>query len=647
MRVLAVLLGVLLAWLPSPASAQTIRALFVGIDVYQYSSDNENKLAVFKDLKGAVADTVRFKNALREVYKLEVDRAIPDVCMSANAVSTTLTNTCATRTAILDGLDKMIDMSGPGDTLIFYFAGHGSQFSDDVKFRQASGRNSTILPTDARQPDALIDGDILDTELKAKKDRATAKGVYFVSVFDSCNSGTATRDGAAGQTRSVPILVAKPPERPQPAAPSGPGGGYWVHLAAAQDGEQAHEVGAIGQRAGVFTSALIATMQNKPFATFGDMIREVQAKVAARGHMSQNPVAEGELKASLGSKTRRAISFDAEAVGDTVTLKAGKLSGMTEGSLFALFPDQISAFTEGTKPLATARIASLDAYAAVLALDSAPLKPLSKALTALETRHAFGDQLLVVANLATQDADRRLIKTALDGMAFVTQSGDAQMQVAIDPANLANALLLASDGTRVGDLGALSAPDFANKLGDRLKKVLRVQQLLALRTDVDQSAIRFCIDDSIYGPKKSECPALERGGERVLKVGGNAFVTVENLGTAPRYLYVFGIDPTYGVALILPRPGENDDKIAPQRPHRIPDDPVVPTAPGQYRFVTIASEEQINAAALEQDGTNARGAVGCDTALERLLCSAKTGTRDPSAPKVGNWTAIVESVVVE
>ena len=647
MRGLAVLLGVLLAWLPSLASAQTIRGLFVGIDVYQYSSDNENKRAVFTDLKGAVADTLRFKNALRAVYKLEVDRAIPDSCMSSNTISTTLTNTCATRTAILDGLDKMIELSSPGDTLIFYFAGHGSQFSDDVRFNQSSGRNSTILPTDARQPGALIDGDILDTELKAKKDKAAAKGVYFVSIFDSCNSGTATRDGAAGQSRSVPPLLGKPPERPAAPAPSGPGGGYWVHLAAAQDGEQAQEVGGVGQRAGVFTSALIATMQIKPFATFSDMIREVQAKVAERGHLTQNPMAEGELKASLGSKTRRAISFDAGVTADTVTLKAGKLSGMTEGSVFALFADQISAFTEGTRPLATARIVSLDAYTAVMALENASAANLPKTLTAIETRHAYGDQSLVVANLAIEEADRKRIKTALDGIKFVTQDGDAQMQVAIDPANQGNAVLLASDGTRVGDLGAVSAPDFANKLGDRLKKVLRVQQLLALRTDIDQSAIRFCIDDSIYGPKKSECPAFERGGQRVLKVGKDAFVTVENLGTEARYLYVFGIDPTYGVALILPKPGENDSRIEPQRPHRIPDDPVVPTAPGQYRFVTIASREQINAAALEQDGTNARGAVGCDTALERLLCSAKTGTRDPSAPRVGNWTAIVESVVVE
>jgi hypothetical protein len=69
-------------------------------------------------------------------------------------------------------------------------------------------------------------------------------------------------------------------------------------------------------------------------------------------------------------------------------------------------------------------------------------------------------------------------------------------------------------------------------------------------------------------------------------------------------------------------------------------------SPGRYRFVTIATDTPIDAAALEQDGAGARDPAACRSALERLLCAAATGTRDPSAPRVGSWTATVSTADV-
>ena len=150
------------------------------------------------------------------------------------------------------------------------------RYRDDEARSQDTGYNGTILPADARNPDGSP-GDIFDVELKALKDRATSKGLYFVSVFDSCNSATATRAGAAGQSRSAPALTVATP--PAPAATQASGDGYWAHLAAAQDGEEAQETGggAVGARAGVFTTALIDTLRMPGMrdATFGDLIHEV------------------------------------------------------------------------------------------------------------------------------------------------------------------------------------------------------------------------------------------------------------------------------------------------------------------------------------------------------------------------------------
>jgi len=277
--------ALLAALAPDTAAAAKVRALFVGIDDYQYSSDKgfDND---FKSLRGTVNDVGNVKAAIERAYRLGLDTPAGD-CRSANAVSITLTNRCATRAAIFAALDDRIRASAPSDTLLFFFAGHGAQFVDSG-FDQASGLHDTILPTDAREPGAAASSDILDRDFRLLIDAATARGVNFVTIFDSCNSGTATRDFAAeGESRAAPMLVignararsgserpfiaARAADPPQPPAGGGPARtGYRVHLAAAADGQVAREVpaaprgaqaspgGAAGPatRSGVFSTAL-------------------------------------------------------------------------------------------------------------------------------------------------------------------------------------------------------------------------------------------------------------------------------------------------------------------------------------------------------------------------------------------------------
>jgi len=641
MRAIALIFAFWLAVCAVSANAQTTRALFVGIDSYQFSTA-KNPQATFKDLRGAVADTVRFKNLLREKYALDLDRTPQGQCPDApHPISITLLNACATRATILKALNDLIDRSAPQDTLLFYFAGHGSQYADQ-EYTQSSGYNGTILPTDARDPNAEAEGDILDKELRAIKERAVAKGIYFVTIFDSCNSGTATRDGSAGQSRNVPPLKAKPPERPSGPAPVGPGGGYWVHLAAAQDGEQAQEVGTVGKREGVFTSALIETMRAMPSATFRDIIREVQARLALS---SQTPMAEGSkdgLKASFGNAAGQGQTYDAEVSGGVVTLKSGRLSGITTGSVFALYPPG-----SATTLLSTATVTKVSDYAAELAVATALPASISPRLTAVEKQHAFGDTRLEVANAMDTPAGKKAVEKALVASKIANTGPNPQVQIAPVVGKPGQAQLLAIDGTPIGDLGAVEDETFIPRLTRKLEKIVRVQMLLALRTEPDRAGLALCVDDSEYPATSAACPPPEKGNLRLLKKGAQTLVTVENLAEKPRYLYVLGIDPAYGVALIIPPPGAVDSKVDPLKAHRVPNDPLVPTSPGTYRFVTLATDERIDASAFEQDGTKARSGTACRSVLEKLLCDANRGKRDPSSPKVGNWTATVDTVLVQ
>jgi hypothetical protein len=72
---------------------------------------------------------------------------------------------------------------------------------------------------------------------------------------------------------------------------------------------------------------------------------------------------------------------------------------------------------------------------------------------------------------------------------------------------------------------------------------------------------------------------------------------------------------------------------------------LLPDFAGTIRFLVLATANAIDGAALEQDG-GARDASGCTTTLERLLCQANDGSRDPATPHAGEWAGIVNTVKV-
>jgi hypothetical protein len=636
------------------ADTRRIHALVVGIDHYRYS-DAHQPGAVFSDLRGATGDALRFKQALAELYGVDVDVPAPGACDSSNAATTTLTDDCATRARILEALEQRIATLRAGDTLLFYFAGHGSRYRDDEARDQDTGYNGTILPTDARNPDGSA-GDIFDVELKALKERATAAGLYFVSVFDSCNSATATRAGAAGQSRSVPALaIAAPPQPaaapPQPAAAPAGGDGYWVHLAAAQDGEEAQEAGggAVGARAGVFTSALLDTLRMPGMrdATFGDMIHEVRLRVAARGHAAQTPSAEGTLTAAMGARSRKAVLYDVEHVGTTTTLQAGTTGGITPGSRFALYPSQADAVARRGQ-VATGSVTNVAGMSATLALDAVPDVAPPTRLVAEQIAHFLpGDSLAVAIDLrpgpARDAADAALRDT---GFATASATGAIRLVAAADDADAV--ALRAEDGTVLAaSLGRAGDPAFADRLADALRKVARVQQLLALRTGgasdgrADPFPVAACFAADGYRP--TACPPLQAGGVRRIGKDERFTATVINRGTRPAYVYVLAIDPHNAVDLVLPKPGEFDQALPPNQPYRRSG--MAFDEPGTYRFIVLASARPIRADAFEQAGTGTRDLGACTSPLERLLCASSEGRRDAAVAAVGDWSAQVSTLL--
>lgn len=630
------------------ADTRRIHALIVGVDRYRHS-DARQPGAVFSDLRGAVGDAQRFKQALAELYGVDVDVPAAGACDSSNEATTTLIDDCATRARILEALGQRIASLRPGDTLLFYFAGHGSRYRDDEARDQDTGYNGTILPTDARNPNGAP-GDIFDIELKALKDRATAAGLYFVSVFDSCNSATATRAGAAGLSRNAPPLAGVAPPAPV-AVPRGADAGYWVHLAAAQDGEEAQETGggAVGARAGVFTTALIDTLRMPGMrdATFGDLIHEVRLRVAARGHAAQTPSAEGALTAALGSRSRTVVLYDVAHSGGKTTLQAGVTGGITRGSRFALYASQADANARRTV-IATASVADVGATTATLAAEGALQGPLPDRLVAEEIAHFLpGDALTVAIDLPAGPAHDHA-EAALRAAGFAVVSDTGALRVVAADGEAGAVALRADDGTLLAaSLGRTDDPAFADRMADALRKVARVQQLLALRTGgaagdaTGPLTISACIARD--GHRPTACPPLGEGGVRRIAPGERFTATVINRGTEPAYVYVLAIDPYNAVDLVLPKPGEFDRPLTPNLPYRRSG--MKFDTPGAYRFVVLASARPVRADAFQQAGTGTRDIAACTSPLERLLCASSEGRRDAGVAAVGDWSAQVTTVL--
>lgn len=620
-----------------------IRGVFVGVDRYEG----------VPALKGAVADARLIKDALRAAYQLDLDEPVPGQCISRNAISITLTDRCATRDAIYAALADQIEASAPGDTLVFYFAGHGSRIMDDERFDQASGYNVTLLPVDARLPGASQSMEILDRDLREVIDVANARGVNVVTIFDSCNSGTAVRGEAGeGQVRGIDLdpALRSAPHRFR-LQPTGPGGGYRVHFGAAADDEEAREVSRGDSINGVFTKALARELVAAPDATFGDLATAVRLKVEQAGHKSQHPQAEGALRASLLGANSRIALYDAQPAQDLVIIEAGRLLGMTEGSTFALFASQSEALGKDSLPLATGTLTTLEDGLSGLKLDPVPASPLPMRLVAREIGHVFtGDKLRVSFDRCPDPAANEPLIEAMKQIAF------AQLVEADQDASLSlmrrgcesqtDIYVFAKDATGLTGVGPFGHPAFAARLGEALLPIYNVRRLASLPLIGEEEAgIGICVThqvDHVVG----YCPEPDSTEGSLVK-DRQAVLTVTNLSENARHIYVLVVDDRYAITQMIPANGGIDPPMAPtsaQKSQYFSFD-----TPGLYRFFVIASDAPIATAALEQPGIRRDYGRPCDPGSDSPeLCSASGagGARGQNAPRLGKWSISVRDVVV-
>jgi hypothetical protein len=170
----------------------TKKALLVGINDYAPIG------AGGPDLRGCINDVRDMANTLSA---LGIVPATP-------AAMQILTDSRATKAAIINGFKWLIKGAKKGDVLIFFYSGHGSQVAN-VNGDELDGKDETIVPHDY-----LSAGMLKDDDFRAMLTGLPA-GVNLDIIFDSCHAGTGTRElalmAAAPAEQYVAYRYLEPP----------------------------------------------------------------------------------------------------------------------------------------------------------------------------------------------------------------------------------------------------------------------------------------------------------------------------------------------------------------------------------------------------------------------------------------------------
>ncbi len=209
-----------------------------------------------------------------------------------------LKNEEATRAAIIAGFREHLQQAKAGDTVLFYYSGHGSQEQAPPEFwhLEPDHLNETLVCYDSRTPGGW---DLADKELAYLLAETAKNGPHITIILDCCHSGSGTRAArmetdirwipADERIRPLDTFLFSPTDLPQQATlnreanPSGwltlPEGRH-VLLAACRDDQLAKEFRAEGNTWGTFSYFLRTTLEGTQGPlTYRELFKATQARV--------------------------------------------------------------------------------------------------------------------------------------------------------------------------------------------------------------------------------------------------------------------------------------------------------------------------------------------------------------------------------
>ncbi|MFF8727125.1 caspase domain-containing protein [Streptomyces sp. NPDC015171] len=250
----------------------TVYALFAGIDDYPIE---------LRRLRGAVNDVEAAARLLADLG----DGAFEPLL---------LRNDEATTEAVVTAVRDHLGAAGPGDTALFWFSGHGTDYEAVLPLHrrtEATGRYQALVCADSTREGGRP---LVDKELGALLDSVAARGAHVAAVLDCCFSGGATRRPAPPDhtARYAPPAAwwGEPRGEQRAAGATGAPAGRHVLLAAGRLNQLSYERDFDGVPYGVFTHALLEALRAAgPGATYRDLLAAAHCRVQTE-RADQHPV---------------------------------------------------------------------------------------------------------------------------------------------------------------------------------------------------------------------------------------------------------------------------------------------------------------------------------------------------------------------
>ncbi|XP_057502160.1 metacaspase-1-like [Actinidia eriantha] len=244
---------------PNPVSFaaghQQKKALLCGVS---YEKKNHK-------LKGTVNDVNRMKCLLVDLYGFPVN-AIHVLTEEKNN-----TDLSPTKKNIQKALSWLVEDCKSGDSLVFYFSGHGLR-QPDFNGDELDGYDETICPSDFMTAGMIFDNYINTTIVKPLKE-----GVKLHAIIDACHSGTILDLEHVYNLKKKRWEDNKPPSGARKCT----NGGLAISLSACADDQMAADTAAFtgNEMSGALTYIFVQTIRENPQITYGDLLNEMKEKM--------------------------------------------------------------------------------------------------------------------------------------------------------------------------------------------------------------------------------------------------------------------------------------------------------------------------------------------------------------------------------
>ncbi|KAH1120389.1 hypothetical protein J1N35_003549 [Gossypium stocksii] len=176
-----------------------------------------------------------------------------------------------TKANIENCLKWLVNGCQKGDSLVFYYSGHGLR-QPDFNQDERDGFDETICPVDFLREGMIVDNDIYATIVKP-----LSEGVTLHAIVDACHSGTILdlehvyeRDKRAWVDNSPPSGVRKKTS-----------GGIAYSISACEDNQVAVDTSALNSKTmnGAMTYVLIDVVRGNPNITYGDLFDQIETRI--------------------------------------------------------------------------------------------------------------------------------------------------------------------------------------------------------------------------------------------------------------------------------------------------------------------------------------------------------------------------------